>query len=325
MKTIVLLSTGGTIASTAGADGKSVAGALPGEQLLKQVQLSDTIDLQVRSLFQKPSNAIALPDLCQLHDECRRLAQSGDVAGIVITHGTDTLEETAGFLDSVLSTENVPVVITGSQRVPHAPGTDAYLNLQHAIEVAASDEAHDMGVLVVFNETIFSAATVRKVSSYQVNGFDSPGLGALGLIDQGRIILQQRPVRRPVIALPDGLSTLPTVEIVPAYLDAGTTALDAVIASSPRGIVIDALGRGHVPPGWMPSIQHACGAGIMVIVCTSTLHGPLWQSYDFAGSLQDLEATGAVPVSGLPARKARVRLAALLAAGNPDEASLLQL
>lgn len=308
-----------------------MAGALSGETLARQIALHEDISLEVRSVFQKPSNAITLADQYVLRDQCQALIERGDVDGIVITHGTDTLEETAYFLETTLDAPDVAVVVTGSQRVPHAMGTDAFVNLQNAIHIAADPQTHGMGVLVAFNEMIYGAAFARKVSSYQVNGFDAPGLGCLGIIDNGIVTIYQRPVRLPVIATPRLSGTqageparqLPLVDIVSVYLDARPIMLDAAVAHGTHGIVIDAVGRGHVPPGWMDAIERARNAGVIVLICSSTLHGPVHQAYAFQGSLHDLESAGAIGISGLSARKARMRLIALLTAhARPDSQTI---
>lgn len=321
MKRVILLSTGGTIASTAHEDGRAIAGALAGEELVKQIQVRPGIELHVKSVFQKPSNAISLADLYVLRTECQALIDSGNVDGIVVTHGTDTLEDTAYFLDTTLHTKDTTVVVTGSQRVPHAMGTDAFVNLQNAVHIAADTQTRNMGVLVAFNEMIYAAAFVRKVSSFQVNGFDAPGLGCLGLIDNGKVSIFQRPQRLPVLEL---AAHVPAVDILGICLDARARLLDAAVQSGAEGIVIDGVGRGHVPPSWMPSINNALKAGITVLVCSSTFHGPVHQSYDFKGSLHEMEAAGAVGISGLNARKARMRLAVLLShQRQPDRQTLL--
>ena len=107
------------------------------------------------------------------------------------------------------------------------------------------------------------------------------------------------------------------VDIVNVYLDARPKLLEAAIQGDADGIVIDGLGRGHVPPDWMPSIVRATDAGIPLVVCTSTAHGPVYQSYDFSGSLHEMETAGAIGVSGLNARKARLRLTVLLSHRQP--------
>ncbi|HEY4541462.1 MAG TPA: asparaginase [Noviherbaspirillum sp.] len=316
---MVLLSTGGTIASAPGRDGRSVSGALPGEVLVQRTELDAAISVEVRSVFQKPSNAIGPDDWAVLREQCEALIAGGSVDGIVISHGTDTLEDTAYYLECVLESPRVPVVLTGSQRVPNEVGTDAYANLRRAIELAAAQESRGLGVLVQFNESIFSASFVRKVSSFQLHGFDAPGIGPLGYNDGGRVRILQRPMRQPRVRHE---AALPRVDIVPVYAGADAGFLQAVLASGPAGVVIDGLGRGHVPPDWMGPIRAAAERGVKVLVCSSTLHGPTFQSYEFPGSLHDLEQAGAVGVSDLSARKVRIRLALLLAAGIQDSAAI---
>ncbi len=315
MKRIFLLSTGGTIASAPGKDGRDVSGALPGEALVQALALGPDFDLDVSSILQKPSNAIEPDDWALIGARCRALIDSGAADGIVITHGTDTLEDTAYYLECVLDTARVPVIVTGSQRVPHALGSDAHANLRRAIEAAAADACRGLGVLVAFNETLYSANFVRKVSSFRLDGFDAPGLGALGFIDNGSVSLLQRPMRQRRLPAAD---RLPRVDIVPVYAGAAAELLAAVLASGPDGVVIDGVGRGHVPPAWMPLLRAAMAQGVVVLVSSATLHGATHQSYQFAGSLHELESAGAVGVSHLSARKARIRLALLLAGGTPS-------
>lgn len=308
-KKIVVLSTGGTIASAPGEDGRNVSGALPGEVLTQKLNLPDAYQLEVHSLFQKPSNAITGQDLLVLHRECQALMQRGDVNGIVITHGTDTLEDTAYFLASTLDTAGCTLVLTGSQRVPHAEGTDAFVNLRQSIIVAGAPAARGMGALLVFNESIYSAYTVRKLSSFQLNGFGSPSHGRLGYVDNDKVWIHQRPVLQPVLAIgPE----LPRVDIHSAYLDAPGDLIDASVVQGAKGLVIAGVGRGHVPPDWMPHIRKALAANVVVVICSACLHGPVHQSYEFPGSLHDLEEAGAITAGDLGARKARLRLMAYL-------------
>jgi L-asparaginase len=321
VKRIVLLSTGGTIASTRDASGRSIAGALAGESLVEGLAIDPLIRLEVRSVFQKPSNAIGHDDWAALGRQCEELISGGGIDGIVITHGTDTLEDTAYYLHCVLDNNAVPVVVTGAQRVPHAVGPDAHANIRDAISLAASKESRGMGVLVLFNQSIFSAGFVRKVSSFQLHGFDSPGLGCLGYVDEGNVTLLQRPLCQPRLGHD---APLPPVHIVPVYAGADPAFLGAVIHARPAGLVLDGLGRGHVPPLWASMLRDAVGQGITVLVCSSTLHGATHQSYEFPGSLHDLETSGAIGVNHVSARKARIRLSILLANGVRDPAAIRQ-
>ena len=320
LKRIAMLSTGGTIASVPGNEGRAVAGALPGEELIAKTGLDGRLDAHVESVFQKPSNAIGPEEWIALANKCQNLIDSGQFAGIVITHGTDTLEDTAYYLHCVLDTTRTPVVITGSQRVPHAMGSDAYVNLRHAMELAADDKARGLGVLVAFNQSVFSAGFVRKVSSYQLHGFDAPGLGPVGMMDEGVFHLLQRPQTQSLLPNP---SSLPRVDILPTYGGADAAMVQAVLSSGPEAIVVDGLGRGQVPVAWVPALRHALAQGLLVGVCSSTLHGATHESYEYSGALNDLVNAGAFSISHLSARKARIRLALSIAAHGKDRASIV--
>lgn len=309
--TIVVLTTGGTIASAPGTDGRNRSGALAGDEL------ADTLDLPrgachritIRNALQKPSNAVTTADLLTLKAECQRLVADADVSGIVLTHGTDTLEDTAWFLDLTVSTADCAVVVTGSQRAPHEPGSDAQRNLRDGVLAVLDGRTQGMGVLVAFNECLYAARNVRKVHSYQLAGFDAPGGGRLGFFDQERLFLEQNVTQALLL---DTGEALPRVDILPAYLGADPALLDAALDSGARGLVLDAMGRGHVPPDWVSGVTRATNAGVPVLVTTSCLDGPVHRSYDFPGSLAHLEASGALPAPTMTARKARLKLAVIL-------------
>ncbi|WP_089704806.1 asparaginase [Vreelandella arcis] len=310
---IMVLTTGGTIASGQTDSGRHRSGALKGESLLSQVALPErlTVQVEVKSVLQKSSNAITLDDLMMLRAQCQALSESPEVMGIVITHGTDTLEETAFFLDITLS-DKVPVVITGSQRAPHEPGTDAFRNIADAIKLAASPQAQGLGALVLFNQTIFAARQVRKVNTFQLAGFAAPETGPLGYIDGTRILLATTPVRpNPISATLE--KTLPRVDILPAYLGASNDLIETVINHGSHGLIIDALGRGHVPPDWRSPIARVVSQGIPVVIVSSCHVGPIEAVYEFEGSLCDLVSAGAIPLQDISARKARLALSVLLA------------
>src|SRR5690606_28222756 len=315
MKHIAVLSTGGTIASIPGNEGRAVAGALPGEDLVARTELQGRLKVQVESVFQKASNAIGASEWKTLAEKCRQLVHGGGVDGIVITHGTDTMEDTAFYLHCVLDTREVPVGITGSQRVPHAMGSDAYANLRQALELASNDHAKGLGILVSFSQSVFSAGFVRKVSSFQLNGFDAPGLGPLGMMDEGVFHLLQRPAMLHLLPIPE---KLPRVDVLPGYGGAHAAMAEPDLDSAPDGVVIDGLGRGQVPLAWLPALHTALSKGLPVGICSSTFHGPTHESYEYPGALHELVEAGAIGISHLSARKARIRLALALAAREGD-------
>ncbi|WP_227369718.1 asparaginase [Halomonas sp. M20] len=319
-KHVVLLTTGGTIASKTSEAGLNISGALSGDVLFERVVLppESDIEVEVRSILQKPSNAITQADLIEIQQLCQHLANDPNVAGIVITHGTDTLEETAHFLDITLSFKHCALVVTGSQRAPHEEGTDAFRNIANAIIVAAHPAMQGLGALVVFNESIYAARHVRKMNTYQVNAFESPGYGKLGYVDGLRACLVQRPVRAKTLALGE---SLPRVDILPAYLDASSDLIDAAVDGGAQGLVLEGLGRGHVPTSWLESIGRATGRGLPVLITSACHQGPVHRSYEFPGSLASLETQGAFAVRDLSARKARLSLAVLLSTHSNEDIS----
>lgn len=311
-KRIIVLTTGGTIASKPSNSGRSQSGALSGEHLLEQVALPQGVEvtLEVSSILQKPSNAVTLADLAELYRHGREALNREDVDGLVITHGTDTLEETAYFLSLTLPIDK-PCVITGSQRAPHQLGTDAFKNLSDAIVAASSPQLGQLGCVVVFNESLFTARYVSKVNSFQLNGFEAPGTGPVGYIDGQRVKLYHAAMP---IALPiEGWDfPLPRVDLLPAYLDASPALLKACVESGAKAVVIDGLGRGHVPPSWMTPIRELINSGVPVAIVSSCAQGPVNTSYEFSGSLADLASAGVLTLNDISARKARLALALLL-------------
>jgi L-asparaginase len=317
--TVVLISLGGTIASLPDNSGRAIAGALSGKELMDNLQIKIDGPVEVITLCQKPSNAITTDDLLQLRTLCVELSQRKDVAGLVVSQGTDTLEDTAYFLDTSLALEDTALVVTGAQRVPYATGSDAGPNLRDALKVANAPQARGAGALVVFNEEIHAASSVRKLSSYQLNGFGSPGIGPMGFVDGDEVRLTKRVQRLSAIAPGE---QLPRVDILPVAIGASPALLEAAVASGAQGLVIDAVGRGHVPPNWMEPLGVLRAAGVPVAVVSSTQWGRLAEVYEYRGSLAEQVSIGVLKASHLNARKARLRLMCALSCNMPIDQSL---
>lgn len=161
MEKISLITTGGTIASKETVNGMLASGALTGHELASLCELPNDIEVKVIDLFRISSMSMSFEKMQQLKSAVQKELEDPEVTGIVVTHGTDTLEETAYFLD-VTSKDQRPIVLTDSQRSPQEVGTDVYSNLRNSILCAASDLIRDVGVVVVFNERIYSAKYVKK-------------------------------------------------------------------------------------------------------------------------------------------------------------------
>lgn len=317
--TVVLISLGGTIASIPDSSGRAIAGALSGKELLDKLQIESDGPVEVITLLQKPSNAINSADLLQLRALCVELSQREDVAGLVISQGTDTLEDVAYFLDTSLTLPDTALVVTGAQRVPYAPGSDAGPNLRDAIRVARAPQARGVGTLVVFNEEIHAANVVRKISSYQLNGFGSPGFGSLGFVDGDNVRLARQLQRQNAIT--PG-AQLPRVDIITVTIDVPPAVLEAAVTSGAKGLVIDAVGRGNVLPDWVEPLGTMIASGVPVVITSSTQHGNLAEAYEYPGALSEMVSLGALKASHLSARKARLRLMCAMSCNMPVNQSL---
>jgi len=309
---ITLFALGGTIASLRGESGRAVAGAMTGAELVTSLALDTRVELEVITLAQKPSNALQLKDIFAVRDRCARAVADG-AAGVVISQGTDMLEDSAFLLDLITDLPDAGLVLTGAQRVPYAPGSDAGPNIRDAITTAASPAARGAGALVVFDQEIHEARHVRKVSSHRLRGFGSPGHGPIGHVDGAHVDL--RAAAAPVPRFVGLQPPLPRVDILPAAMEASPLLLRAAVESGARGLVLDGLGRGQVPPDWMPEIAALRQAGLPIAVTSSTLSGRLGTDYDYPGCLAELTALGVQPCDELSARKARLLLMCRMAAG----------
>ena len=218
-KKVLLLTTGGTIASKEISEGLLSSGELSGEELAALCRLPEDIEVKVIDVMQLPSMHITMDKMVSLKEVIEKELQDPQVSGIVVTHGTDCLEETAYFLDLTIKDQR-PVVITGSQKAPHDVGTDVYSNLRNSIYAAASDSLADAGAVVVFNERIYSAKYVKKVHASNLQGFESFGYGYMGIIDNDRVFIYQKPIRRDQHHL---VRKFPRVDIIKSRYRSGWT------------------------------------------------------------------------------------------------------
>ena len=260
-----------------------------------------------------PSYDISFADWKKLVALCERLErETPDLAGIVIGHGTSSLEETAYFLNLTLRVQ-LPVVITGGQRPMNALSSDVPMNLVNAVRVAAEPQARDKGVLVVLNDEINAARDATKADTLRLQTFVSPRLGALGFVDGDRVSFYRAPLRR---HYPDtefdvsAMDALPPVHIVYAYVGSDGTAVDALIRSGARGIVSAGFAPGHPGSAESALLKQAASDGVVVVQSRRAAAGRIPQNDRLAG-------VGAISADNLNPEKARILLALALAAGMP--------
>lgn len=312
MKNVTLLTTGGTIASKRNPEtGLLSSGAMTGEELASMCELPDDINLTVESIFQIPSNQMNNTRLKELRNRIAELLTNDDVDGIVVTHGTDTLEETAYYLDLTLDNKK-PVIVTGSQRGPSQIGSDAMSNIRQSVLAAANQQVKKLGVVVLFNERLFSARYVQKVHASNVDGFASAGYGYLGTVDQDVVNIYQKPLVKESYEVTDDL---PLVDIIPFHLGADDRFIKTSISTGAKGIVLEGSGRGHVTAEMAQAIAEATGKGIIVVLTTRSREGEVRYAYDFEGSVYDLTNKGVLIGNDYDSKKARLKLAVLLATG----------
>jgi L-asparaginase len=234
-----------------------------------------------------------------------------DVQGVVVTHGTDTLEESAYLLARSVSSEK-PVVFTGAMRTSSDLGWDGPGNLGAAVRVAASDDARGVGVVVVMMDRIFAAVDVTKVHTHMLDAFDSPGLGPLGVIDDGQVVFR-RALPAPSSVLSPAAPATP-VDIVYAFAGADSRLLDASRAEG-KAVVIAAMGRGNVPPAMVDGIDRWHDEGKPVVITSRALRGRVGCTYGYQGGGRRLAERGAIFAGSRRPQQARIDVMLALGAG----------
>lgn len=307
---VAVLALGGTIAMSPQPSG-GVAPRLGADELVAAIQ-SWTSGVRVRAetVVNVPSASLAFADVAEVASRARDAVTKG-CAGVVVTQGTDTIEETAFLLDLLLDLD-APVVVTGAMRAPDQPGADGPANLLAAVQVAASPEARGCGVLVVFNDEIHTARLVAKRHTHRPSAFVSPLAGPIGWIAEGRVRIALKPARpAPTFPWP---GVLPEVVLVASGLGDEGRLIRALAADPPAGVVLAAMGAGHMPQGLVPALAEL-SAKVPVVLASRTGAGQtLRATYGFPGSEIDLIGRGLIPSGALDAPKARLLLA--LALGN---------
>jgi L-asparaginase len=309
---VTVLAAGGTIAMA----GARARPALDAEDLVAAVPaLAGVAGLRARSLVDLPGAHLSAADALAIARAALEQTHAG--RGVVITQGTDTLEETAVLCD-VLHGRPEPIVLTGAIRPSSALGADGPANLADAVAVAGAAEAAGLGALVAFAGELHAARTARKVASISPAAFGSPATGPLGSVAEGRVRIAARPARPEPLALPERLDG--RVPIVPTYLGDDGSGLRAAVRDGADAVVFVALGAGHVAPPVLQALRAAAGALPVAITLRPARGALLHETYGFAGAEPDLRASAALPAPSLSPQAARMILLAGLGSGAPRAA-----
>ena len=313
-----ILTTGGTIASLPDPESGAKRPAVSGEELVSGVRgLERVADVQVEEVASLSSwNLTPTHMLAVARRAGEALAEPG-IDGVVVTHGTDTLEETAFLTDLTLRSEG-PVVFTGAMRSPDELSADGPRNLLNAVRVASAPDARGAGAVVAMNDEIHAARWVRKLDSGLASAFGSPRHAAIGRVTPNSLELQGLPARGFTSDPPEELSH--DVALVSAYPGMDGAVIEAVLeATGAAGLVVEGTGSGNVPGGAVGSIRSAVEAGLPVIVATRVPGGATRSGYGSPGGGAELRELGAVVAGPLSAGKARLLLMVLLARGLSGE------
>lgn len=300
MKKILVLHTGGTISMQADQNGAVESSPInPMTQVTSPLENIEVVSVDFLNL---PSPHIQIDHMMMIYKKIREEASHFD--GFVITHGTDTLEETAYFLDT-MSTPQKPIVMTGAMRSSNELGSDGIYNYRTALRVAADEKSADKGVLVVMNDEIHAAKYVTKTHTTNVSTFQTPTHGPLGLVTKREILFFKAADKRVRFDLQAINGVVP---IIKSYADMDTILLDALVEAPISGLVIEALGAGNLPPASIAAIKKLINKQLPIVLVSRCFNGIAEPVYAYDGGGIQLEELGVLFVKELNSQKARIKL-----------------
>ncbi|WP_342600844.1 asparaginase [Psychrobacillus sp. FSL H8-0483] len=312
MKTILLIHTGGTISMQVNAETGAVVPASQNPLIVEAEKLKKLANILEIEAFNLPSPHITSAEMLTLKQLIDQYIVEKNIDGVVITHGTDTLEETAYFLDITVDT-SIPIVITGAMRSSNEIGSDGLYNLVSAIKVASSKDAIGKGVLIVLNDEIHTAENATKTHASNVSTFQSPQYGPIGFISKSIVHFHHSPNYRTVFPIQ---SISKRVALFKVYAGMEPDLLESSIQLGYDGIVLEGLGQGNVPPSLVPIIEDILQRNIPIVLVSRCFNGIAQDVYGYVGGGKGLKELGVIFAQGINGQKAR--LALLIALNHPD-------
>jgi L-asparaginase len=301
-----MLATGGTISTSENKEKGGLINTYSGEELINDIEA--TMDVEVVN-FSKISSVYLTPlNMFELAKAAQDYLNQEDVVGVVITHGTSTMEETSFMLDLLIDSHK-PVVITGSQKSSTDSWPDGPSNLKNAIRVAADESSIGKGVIIVFADSIYEGKDAKKIHTTALNAFDSGEKGILGYIYSDKVIYN-RARQRKTLKIDDFNS--PYVEVIKFYAGAGNTFFEAAMSQGVKGIVVEGVGLGNVNKDFYNGIKQAREREIEVVITTRCQNGRVLPKYAYEGGGVSLERLGVIFGGALSSPKARLLLMLLL-------------
>lgn len=306
MGKIYMIFTGGTISMKIDDVSHTVKPALSAKEIMQSLLHSELYhELEIIEFSEIPSPSMTPELMLEISNLIQKIIKENDPIGFVVIHGTDTLEETAFFLDSAIDTE-IPIVVTGSMKSSSELGFDGINNLVSSILVAKSTKSRGQGVLVVMNDQINAASEVTKSNTLTLDTFKSLDYGPIGVVDNKEVLFH-----RSVTLKRNKLQTTkiePNVYLLKAYAGMDSLLINFLLDKNAKGIVIEALGRGNLPPMMIPGIKRAIENNVPIIICSRCPSGRALDSYGYIGGGKNLTDIGCIMATSLNGQKARILL-----------------
>jgi L-asparaginase len=310
---VVVIFNGGTISMKVDPKIKAAVPTLTGEEIMSMVTgIEAYAEVESYTFSSLPGPHMTIELMLKLSNYVKRFLEREDVDGIVVTHGTDSLEETAYFLDLTIKSDK-PVVVTGSMRNSSELGYDGPANLAAAICTATSKASRNRGVLVCLNDELNCASEVTKSHSMHLNTFKSPEFGPIGIVDNNEAIFYRNSLNKEYI---DTAKVENNVELIKACAGMDGKLIDFCVNEGAKGLVIEAMGRGNIPPKMAEAVERAIEKGVAVVIVSRCYKGRVLDSYGYPGGGKGLRNSGAIFGESLPGQKARIKL--IVALGKTD-------
>lgn len=316
MKHLLVIHTGGTISMSQDQSNKVVTNDINPISMHQDV-INQYAQIDELNPFNVPSPHMTIQHVKQLKGIILEAVTNKYYDGFVITHGTDTLEETAFLLDLILGIEQ-PVVITGAMRSSNEIGSDGLYNYISAIRVASDEKARHKGVMVVFNDEIHTARNVTKTHTSNTNTFQSPNHGPLGVLTKDRVQFHHMPYRQQAL---ENVNEKLNVPLVKAYMGMPGDIFSFYSREGIDGMVIEALGQGNIPPSALEGIQQLVSLNIPIVLVSRSFNGIVSPTYAYDGGGYQLAQQGFIFSNGLNGPKARLKLLVALS-NNLDKAEI---
>lgn len=310
---VAVIFTGGTISMKIDPRISAAIPALSSEEIMSMVTNIDRFaDIEIVNFERIPGPHMSPEKMMELSRVVKELIKRVDIDGIVITHGTDTLEETAFFLDLNIFS-NKPIVIAGAMRNGSELGYDGPSNLAAAICTAISDQAKNKGVLVVMNNEVNAASEVTKTHTLSLDTFKSLEFGPLGIVDNDEVIFYRSIIKHHHIETDDIEGN---VYLIKTYAGIDSSIIDFCVSNGARGIVIEAMGRGNIPPMMVQGIENAISKGVRIVLVSRCPMGRVLDSYGYDGGGKKLRELGVIFGGSLNGQKTRIKLMLALSVTN---------